>query len=52
MISATTPVDYMEGLITRFIGTTLIVNVDHIGGVQASHDRWTISLTGDVGPQG
>ncbi len=42
----------MEGLITSFTYKTLIVNVDHIGGSETSHNKWTISLTGDVGLKG
>ena len=47
----TTPANYMEGVITSFSGTTLVVNVDSIGG-SGSYANWTISVAGIQGSNG
>ena len=43
--------NYMEGTVTSYSGTTLILNIDRIvgGGTYAS---WTINIAGDVGAAG
>lgn len=47
----TTPANYMEGVITSFSGTTLVVNVDSIGG-SGTYTNWTISVAGIQGSNG
>ena len=47
----TTPANYMEGVITSFSGTTLVVNVDSIGG-SGTYANWTISVAGIQGSNG
>jgi hypothetical protein len=47
----TTPANYMEGVITAFSGTTLVVNVDSIGG-SGTYANWTISVAGIQGSNG
>jgi hypothetical protein len=47
----TTPANYMEGVITSFSGTTLVVNVDSIGG-SGTYANWTISVAGLQGSNG
>ena len=47
----TTPTNYMEGVITSFSGTTLVVNVDSIGG-SGTYANWTISVAGIQGSNG
>jgi hypothetical protein len=47
----TTPTDYMEGLCTSYSGTTLIVNVDTVGG-SGTFASWNINLAGNVGATG
>lgn len=42
---------YMDGPVTSYSGTTLIVNVDNISG-SGTYSDWAISLIGAVGPQG
>jgi hypothetical protein len=46
-----TPANYMEGVITSFSGTTLVVNVDSIGG-SGTYANWTISVAGIQGSNG
>jgi hypothetical protein len=41
----------MEGVITAFSGTTLVVNVDSIGG-SGTYANWTISVAGIQGSNG
>jgi hypothetical protein len=41
----------MEGVITSFSGTTLVVNVDSIGG-SGTYANWTISVAGIQGSNG
>jgi hypothetical protein len=48
---ATTPANYMEGVVTSFSGTTLVVNVDSIGG-SGTYANWTISVAGIQGSNG
>ena len=43
--------NYMEGLITAYSGTGMIVNVDTTGG-SGSHADWNINLAGNVGATG
>jgi len=47
----TTPANYIEGVITSFSGTTLVVNVDSIGG-SGTYANWTISVAGIQGSNG
>lgn len=47
----TTPANYMEGVITSFSGTALVVNVDSIGG-SGTYANWTISVAGIQGSNG
>jgi len=47
----TTPANYMEGVITSFSATTLVVNVDSIGG-SGTYANWTISVAGIQGSNG
>ena len=47
----TTPANYMEGVITSFSGTTLVVNVDSIGG-SGTYANWTVSVAGIQGSNG
>jgi len=47
----TAPANYMEGVITSFSGTTLVVNVDSIGG-SGTYANWTISVAGIQGSNG
>jgi hypothetical protein len=47
----TTPANFMEGVITSFSGTTLVVNVDSIGG-SGTYANWTISVAGIQGSNG
>jgi microcystin-dependent protein len=53
--SAATPTDWMEGIVTSYSGTSLVLNVDTIGTV-GSHSDWTFSIAGTpggpAGPQG
>jgi hypothetical protein len=47
----TTPANFMEGVITSFSGTTLVVDVDSIGG-SGTYANWTISVAGIQGSNG
>ena len=47
----TTPANFMEGVITSFSGTTMIVNVDSIGG-SGTYANWTVSVAGIQGSNG
>lgn len=47
----TTTTNFMEGVITSFSGTTLVVNVDSIGG-SGTYANWTISVAGIQGSNG
>lgn len=40
-----TPANFMEGVITSFTGTTLVVNVDNTGG-SGTYASWTVSVAG------
>jgi len=40
-----TPANFMEGVITSFSGTTLVVNVDNTGG-SGTFASWQVSVTG------
>jgi hypothetical protein len=40
-----TPANFMEGVITSFSGTTLVVNVDNTGG-SGTYASWTVSVAG------
>jgi len=42
-----TPANYMEGVITSFSGTTLVVNVDNTGG-SGTYASWTVSVAGNL----
>ncbi|MES2622472.1 MAG: hypothetical protein V4615_16595, partial [Bacteroidota bacterium] len=48
---AATPSDYMEGVVTVYLGTTLTVNVDRIIG-GGTFSNWNIGIAGDVGATG
>lgn len=50
-VSAADPTNYMFGQVTSYSGTTLIVDVQVIGG-SGTHADWTISITGVRGAQG
>jgi hypothetical protein len=41
--------NYMEGLVTAYSGTTLILNASRVGG-SGTIASWAINITGDVGP--
>jgi hypothetical protein len=41
----------MEGAITSFSGTTLIVNVDYTAGT-GTYSAWNVGVAGAVGPTG
>jgi hypothetical protein len=43
----TTPTNYMEGLITSYSGSTLVVNVTLVAG-SGTYAAWTFSLVGDA----
>jgi len=49
--SATSPSNYMDGVVTAYAGTALTINVDHIGG-SGTYAIWNLNATGDIGPQG
>ena len=49
--SAANTANFMEGLVTSYSGTALVVNVDRIGG-SGTYADWNINLAGDVGPTG
>lgn len=49
--SAADPLDYMEGLVASYSGTTLTVTVDLIGGSGTDAD-WKINLAGNPGIDG
>ncbi len=49
--STSTPVNYMEGLIASFSGTTLTVTVDWTGGA-GTIASWTITAAGQLGATG
>lgn len=49
--SAADTSNYMEGLVTSYSGTTLVVNVTRVGGSGTLND-WNINLAGDVGATG
>ena len=41
--------NYMEGTVTSYSGTTLIINVDRVGG-SGTLASWNVNITGDAGP--
>ena len=41
----------MEGLVTSYSGTSLVINVDNTSG-GGTHADWNIDLAGDVGATG
>jgi hypothetical protein len=43
--------DYMEGLVTSYSGTTLVINVDTTGG-SGTFTSWNINVAGNVGATG
>ncbi len=45
------PTNYMEGIVTSYSGTTLVISVDLIGGSGTKTD-WNIGIAGDVGSTG
>jgi hypothetical protein len=49
--SAANGANYMEGLVTSYSGTSLIINVDTTGG-SGTHADWNLNVAGNVGPQG
>src|SRR6202008_1158900 len=49
--SAANGANYMEGLVTSYSGTSLVINVDTIGG-SGTHADWNINLAGVPGPAG
>lgn len=48
---ATSPTQYMEGIVTSYVGNTLALNIDRFVGF-GSFNSWTIGLAGDVGATG
>lgn len=48
---ANSGVNYMEGIVTSYSGTTLWVNVDRVAG-SGTYTSWTIGVAGDVGATG
>ena len=49
--SSASPSNWMDGIITSFSSTTLVVSVDNTGG-SGTFASWSISLVGIVGPTG
>ena len=49
--SNATPTNYMEGLVTSYVGSTLVINADTTGGSGTAAD-WNINLAGNVGATG
>src|SRR5205085_854599 len=49
--SNATPTSYMEGLVTSYVGSTLVINADTTGGSGTAAD-WNINLAGNVGATG
>jgi hypothetical protein len=48
-VSSADPTNFMEGNITSYSGTSLVVAVDYIGG-SGTHSDWIISLIGNIKP--
>jgi hypothetical protein len=46
-----TPTNYVEGIITAFSGTTLVMTSDATGG-SGTYTSWNITVTGNVGATG
>jgi hypothetical protein len=44
-------VNYMEGIVTSYIGTSIIVTTDIAEG-SGTHTDWTFSIAGEQGPEG
>ncbi|AWL07966.1 hypothetical protein HME7025_00081 [Aquirufa nivalisilvae] len=51
VINTTTPTNYMEGVITSFTSTTLIVIVDYVAG-SGTYAIWEIAVAGQKGLDG
>lgn len=49
--SAADTANYMEGLVTSYSGTTLIISIDRISG-SGTYADWNINLAGDTGVDG
>jgi hypothetical protein len=49
--SSASPTNYVEGLVTSYSGSTLIINVDRYNGT-GTFSAWNINLAGDTGAQG
>jgi hypothetical protein len=49
--SNATPANFVEGLVTAYSGTSLVINVDTTGG-SGTEANWNINLAGNVGPAG
>lgn len=49
--STATPTTYMEGVVTSYSGTTLIVDVDKTNG-SGTLASWNVNIAGEIGPQG
>ena len=49
--SAANTANYMEGLVTSYSGTTLVISVDTVGG-SGTHADWNLNLAGNVGSAG
>jgi len=49
--SAANGANYMQGLVTSYSGTTLVVNVTETGG-SGTHTDWNINLVGNTGSTG
>ena len=47
----TTPTNYVEGIVTSYSGTSLVINVDTVGG-SGTFTAWSISIAGNVGTTG
>jgi len=43
------PANYMEGTVTSYSGTTLVLSVDRTGG-SGTLASWNVNIAGDVGP--
>lgn len=47
--SASTAADWMEGVVTSYSSTTLIINVDTVGSGTDTKTDWNLSLSGEPG---
>jgi hypothetical protein len=49
--SSSSSTNYVEGLVTSYSGSTLVINVDRYNGT-GTFSSWNINLAGDIGAQG